>query len=102
MIKVDGFVCGYCKAQNKVKRVYANAGSCKRHEEVCYRNPAAKACATCEKWELVDFEYGDGLHAHVGRKCDEGHDCEDAGMCNGAILSPSPVRDCVFWIQKAA
>ena len=94
MIKVDGYICDFCKAAKSVKRVYATKGSCARHESSCYRNPKTKSCATCALWILDDDR--------DWRFCLDEHDCIDTGMCNGTRFDPAPQHYCEFWKAKEA
>lgn len=98
MKQVKGFVCDFCKDAKSVKRVYATPGSCARHEKKCYRNPVAKACATCSLWEMV--EVGCGTDAEpdatiLSRECREQHDRDyfDNGGNGGSL----PQSNCEFW-----
>lgn len=88
MIEVKGFVCSYCKAAKRVKRVYATRGSCARHEDVCFRNEETKSCATCSLWVDDDNTFN---------VCEDEHDCADTGNLNGLRHDPSPVSNCRYW-----
>lgn len=102
MIKVDGYVCSFCRAAKDVQRVYASPGSCKRHEDSCYRNPTQRACATCALWQ--EAEFGAGTHDEpaltvIRRACQDEHDRDDVGMCSGHRYPPRPQRGCEHWVS---
>lgn len=91
MIKAKGFRCSHCHTAGRVRRTYASAQSCAKHERVCYMNPANRACATCDHWA---FEPGEG-HA-----CSEGHDIAPPGFGEGTPAGPKPVMHCPHWQAK--
>ena len=59
MKQVKRWKCDFCK------KTYCNKGGCKRHEEICYYNPANRACITCGHneavWNTVYCPYYDGV-----------------------------------------
>ena len=104
MQEVKGYACDFCKDAKKVKRVYATPGSCKRHEQKCFRNPASKACATCGLWD--EREFGAGSHEEpdataTRRVCRDEHDCIATDACNGSVWPPTPQRECEHWVPNA-
>lgn len=102
MIKVNGFVCDHCAAAGKKRRLLASASGCARHEKNCYYNQARRACATCQLC-VQDLDNDDPRSVWGnGFCCEELHDREDAGMCNGAILPAAPQHDCEYWKPKVS
>ena len=102
MIKVNGFICEYCTAAGKKRRVLSSASGCARHEKNCYHNPIRRACATCQLC-VQDLDEDDPKEVWGnGLKCNEGHDREDIGMCNGMVFPAAPQHDCEHWQLKVS
>lgn len=90
MIRVEGYRCDHCNAAGRVRRTYASAQSCAKHERNCYRNPAARACATCALWTGDPGE----------RACEENHDLETDVL--GEIPGTHhPKMRCPHWKPKS-
>lgn len=69
MKEVTAFVCDYCPKKHR----YAARGTVLRHEQICYWNPARRACVTCEHFsnEPHYFEYDTG-YSEGGPWCELG------------------------------
>ena len=50
MREIKAYACDFCKRFTRTKQAMKN------HEPVCFRNPTAKACATCEHYMQEEYE----------------------------------------------
>ena len=81
MIETTGYICSLCSEAYRVKRVYSQKSSARRHEINCHHNPVNHACATCGYWV---FDCSDRW-----RTCTRGFD-----MATGVS---KPIRECTNW-----
>ena len=91
------FKCGK-KAQSTIENI-------ERHESICWKNPARKACSTC-KYEVYE-EDGDGYRKWMSRACKvlTEEQFEELHQLSGYNTKPEfhiqPVINCLYWENKA-
>jgi hypothetical protein len=69
-VNVAAFGCSFC---GKKSRLYRSRTGARRHERLCFDNPARRACRTCrfygfdssedDAWNFCDHKSGDWLKA---------------------------------------
>lgn len=49
MYKVDAYHCSYCRKYSTSKSLI------KKHDPICFKNPASKSCVTCDNFTEVEY-----------------------------------------------
>lgn len=87
-IDIKAYACKY-----RCRKIGVQWGRIKAHEEICFHNPARRACKTCEM--------DDGLHGGYDGEACERH--KDLTITEKALLKKQgALADCSQWKLEGA
>ena len=96
MREIKAYACDFCKKFTKTKQAMKN------HEALCYHNPTAKACASCEHYMQEEYEVEiNGATAYQARPaCRRGKSLYKLDSNNPQGYKVTLRNNCELWEER--
>lgn len=96
MREIKAYACDFCKKFTKTKQ------SMKKHEALCFHNPIAKACASCEHYIQEEHKVEiNGIPAYQSRpSCTKGKSLFNLDSNNPQGYKVTLKNNCELWKER--